>query len=74
MKTATLYSRIKPINKRFIVRLSLDTGQSIAACTDAVIDAIRLKRPVTLKPKINKALEKAEALDNKKRQKIKALK
>ena len=68
-----LYTRVKPINKRYLEKMSLDTNHPVSACLDAVLDAARLKRDMVLKPKSIKALDKIKAIQEKKRQKIKAL-
>lgn len=68
-----LYSYVKPVNKKFIEKLSLKTNHSASACLDAVIDAVRRKRELTLKEKPLKSLEKIQKAKEKRKEKIRAL-
>ena len=68
-----LYTRVKAANKKYLEKMSLDTNHPVSTCLDAVLDAVRLKRDVNLKPKALKALEKIKAVKEKKRQKIRDL-
>lgn len=70
----TLYSYVKPRNKAYITKLSLDTGQSKSDCLDAVIDAIRLNRDLKIPEKKFSSLERLKRIQEKKKQEIKELK
>lgn len=73
MEKVVLYTRVKPVNKKYLEKMSLDTNHPVSTCLDAILDAARLKREMKLKPKPIKALEKVKAVQDKKRKKIREL-
>lgn len=72
-KNVVCYTRIKPINKKFILKNSIDTGNTMSEVMDAFLDSLRTGKPVKLKTKKPKYVEQAEKVSAKKKEKMKAL-
>lgn len=72
-ETVTLYAYIKPINKKHLLKMSLDTNQPISTCLDAIIDATRLKRDIKIPEKKLTAIERLRRIKDKKKLEIKKL-
>ena len=68
-----LYTRVKPINKKYLEKMGLNTNNSTSACLDAVLDSVRLNREITLKTRTPKVIEKAKKLQARKRRRIREL-
>lgn len=68
-----LYCYVKPQNKKFIEKMSLDTQNPASVCVDAILDAFRLKRDIKLAPKVTRYMEKVIKAKQTKERKIKAL-
>jgi hypothetical protein len=68
-----LFSYIKPITKKHLIKMSLDTNQPISTCVEAILDAHRLKRDVKLKAKVPKTVQKHRKVQQRKKKKIEKL-
>lgn len=68
-----IYCYVKPQNKKFLEKMSLDTSNSASVCLDAILDAFRLKRDIKLKPRVTRYMEKVIRARRVKDLKIKAL-
>jgi len=67
------YTYLKPINKKLLVKTSIETGHNMSECLDAFMDSIRSGKPVKLKKKTPKYVEQAKKVSAKKQEKMKAL-
>lgn len=73
MKKVIVYSYVKPVNKKYLETLSLKSNNAVSVCLDAVLDAARLKKKMSLKTKTLKTLARLEKAKNRKKNKIKML-
>ncbi len=64
---------VNPKNKKYLEKLSLSTNQPVSTCADAILDSARLGKKLKLKVKVNKAVAKFEAVQERKRQKIESM-
>ena len=67
------YSYLKPINKKFIVKTAIETGNNMSECLDAFMDSIRTGKPVKLKSRTPKYVQQATKVAANKKEKMKAL-
>ncbi len=67
------YSYIKPINKKFILKHSIETGNTMSEVLDAFLDSARTGKPLKLKSKTPKYVEQAKKVKERKDKKMKAL-
>ena len=67
------YTYVKPINQKYIQKLSLKSGNTLSDCMDAILDSHRLQRPIKLKDKKPQYVKKAETHKLKKAKKMQDL-
>lgn len=71
--TVVCYTNVKPINKKYLVKMSLETGHTMSDCMDALLTSIRTGKSLKLKPKKPKYVERAERVKTKKQKQLDAL-
>jgi|GEM_PF-6749890 len=68
------YTYVKPLNQKHLLKMAHSTGHTLSECMDAILDSVRLKRPIRLKTKAKpKYIQHAEKVSAKKAKKMKAL-
>ena len=68
-----VYAYIKPINKKYLSKMSLDTNHPVSSCLDTILDSFRLNKEFVLKTRVLKSEEQLIVAKQKQLKKLSAL-